>query len=203
MRTPRLAIIFASLAFVTFALLYLLARRPAAKPPISIGVFSYDSWGKGPSLTVRIGITNTGRTAIRYNQVNFSGDAVLRTESRKGWTIRDIGPLAMLPLMRALLRPGSNTSAFISLPSNTLRWQVSYHVRAASLRDRVVSRIPAKWHGRLYPLCKRWLSDKEGPEKEIASDVFECPSVLKISNDEGPPIFDSDPFSPVPAAAKR
>jgi len=190
-------------SIVVIALVSVWTGRSTKKPSISIGVLSYDLWGKGPAFSVRLGVTNTSRTTIRYNQLNFSGDALLRTESQRGWTTRDIGPGAVFPLMPALLPPGSNAPAFILLPADTLRWQIRYPVRAASPRDRVMSRLPPKWRGRLRPLCERVFSAKEGPEQQIASDVFELPLVLRARSDETPAHFDSDPFPPAPVGWER
>jgi hypothetical protein len=206
MRTRSLAITFAFLAIVIVMVTsrWVLPRRHSAKPVITIGVLSYGNWGNGPSLAVRVGMTNTGRTTLRYSHFNLSGDAMLRTESRKGWTTRDIEPRHNLPgplLKRAVLSPGSNSLATIVLPSDTLRWQVSYEVSAPSLRARVVSRLPNKWRTGLDPICKRLFSDKEGPTQVIVSDVFECPHLLvKESNDEYAPIFDFDPIKFFPSA---
>lgn len=201
MRTRSLTGILAVLAIVLVALLWFLARRPAAKPAISIGVLSYKPWARtAPDFSVRLGITNTGRITIRYNQVNFSGHAVLRVESHKGWATRDIGPGAVFGVMSALLSPGSNTTAFILLPSNTRRWQITYQFRAACPRDRIMSKIPAKWRGRFRPLCERLFSGREGPEQEIVSDMFELPYPMRPSDHEAPPLNDFDPLSPAPAA---
>ena len=134
------SIILFSVAFVLMlgGAICLVSARVPATPTIAVGVLGYNTWGRGPFHSVRVGITNTGRTAIRYNQMNFAGDASLRVESRNGWATRDIGPDALLPLMPALLKPGSNTFAFMLLPEGTLRWQIAYKIQGASLRDRVV-----------------------------------------------------------------
>jgi hypothetical protein len=149
----------------------LVLRHPASKPAITIGVREYKS-----SVAVILEITNTGRTTIRYSPGNFDPDAWVQAVSQKGWTSRrSIGPLAGMVSMSALLRPGSNTFALIVLPRDTLRWQVGYKVRAASLRRRVQSRMPAKLWNALRPFLERILSDKEGPEREVVSPVFDCP----------------------------
>jgi len=203
MRRSRLTVILAVLAIAMVALLVSLAGRPVLKPAISIGVLEYSNWGKEPSFSVRLRITNTGRIPIRYNQFNFNGKAVLRTESNKGWTDRDIGPYAVFPWMSAILLPGSNTFGNIALPADTLRWQIAYPVRAACQRDRVMARIPRKWTGRLRPICGQLFSDKEGPEQMIASEVFELPYILRASNDNVPSASDFDPLLSIPFGAER
>jgi hypothetical protein len=203
MRRSRLTVILAPLAIAVVAVIWFLAERPALKPAISIGVLEYRNWGKGPSLSVRLGITNTGRITIRYNQLNFDGRAVLRTESHRGWTDRDIGPGAVFPWMTALLPRGSNTFAIIALPADTLRWQIKYPVRAACMRDRVMARIPRKWSGRLRPICGQFFSDKEGPEQMISSEVFELPYILRASNDNVPPPSVFDPLFSIPFGGER
>ena len=172
-RRKMLCIITAGL--LTSGLIWFLARPSSGPEVLSIGVLCYGSWGQGPSVSVRIGITNVGQTTIEYNRLNFSSNAALYVESENGWTTRDIGPLAGLPLMPTLLSPGASTSVSLVLPENTLRWQVGYKIRTASLRDRVSSRTPAKWRVRLQPLLEKLFSGKEGPEQEVRSRVFECP----------------------------
>src|SRR5205085_787670 len=138
---PRLTLISAALVLLIGGFVWLVREHRPARLAIAIGVIDHRSWGQGPSSAVRVGITNTGRAIIRYNQMNFGGDASVRIESRNGWATRDIGPGALFPWMPALLKPGSNTSAVIPLPEGTLRWQICYKIRAASVRERVVSRI--------------------------------------------------------------
>jgi hypothetical protein len=188
MQTRRIAAVLVALSLMIAVPVWLSAVRPAARPLISIGVLS-SRWGKPPSFSVRVGITNTGSTTIRYNQMNFDANAWVRTKSRSGWATRDIGPLTGLPWMPALLRPGSNTYAIILLPPDTVRWQVGYRIRTASLRDRVTSRIPGKRLSRLRPLCERFLSSREGPEQQIRSGLFH--------------LFDSDAFWPVATEAEH
>jgi hypothetical protein len=189
MRTRSIVAILVVLELLVAALLWIWAVRQTGRPrpAISIGVLAYEPWaGKGPSLLVRVGITNTGCRTITYNQINFDGDAWVRTESPSGWTTRDNGPFALLPLLPELLRPGSTTIVLIYLPEGTLRWQVGFKVRTASLSERVNRRIPAKWYRRLHPLCERYLSNKE-QEQDVQSGVFECPHNQQHSADGSQP----------------
>src|SRR5437879_6257891 len=131
--------------------------------------------------------------------MNFSADAWVRTESRAGRTTRDVGPLALA----TLLRPGSNTTTSIALPSDTLRWQVAYKVRSASLRHRVVSRIPDKWRLRLYPLYVRLLPDQQDREQEIRSALFESPHEPPPVDGGTPLLFGSEALWPASTEAER
>lgn len=204
MRWHRIITISAAFALLMGALAWFVTRRQITTPAIAIGILGYSSWGKGPSLAVSVGITNTGRTTIRYNKINFGGDASVRAELQNGWVTRDIGPMALLPWMPALLRPGDKTKANLMLPKGTLRWQVCYRVRGASLRECVASRIPPKWRGRLRPLCERLLSGREGPEREIVSELFDCPRVEPVGLVDGmPPLFDREAFWPAATGAGR
>jgi hypothetical protein len=185
-----------ALALLMVAFLWGSAVRPIARPSIAIGVLSYRG---SRSAVVRVGITNLGHAAIRYNEPNFDPDAWLLTVSRSGLAIRDVGPVNGRP-KRALLQPGSNTVAFVWLPPDTLRWRVAYKVRHASLRQRVESAVPGKWRSLLYPLCDHLLSDREGPEQEIQSSRFECPPTV----DGGMGIlFGSETFWPAATEAGR
>jgi hypothetical protein len=182
---------------IAIALLWAWVKRPPAKPTASLSVISYDTWERN-SYSVRVGITNTSGTTLRFYLVSFGQDAVLRVESSKGWATRDIGRMAKLPFTRTsmgvLLPPGSGTTTIIQLPSDTLRWQLTYPVQAAGKRDRMIAKIPAKWRNSLRPLCKRLFSNRDEPEHNVTSDVFDLPLVLKPTNDEPPlRILELDP----------
>lgn len=223
-----LAALAAAAALLAFAILWSAVLRSAATPRIAIGIVSYRFWdGRAPqipfrlgtpstgfrtlqfepisydqegrNISVRVGITNTGHVALRYNRINFDANARLRVESQTGWTNRDIGPFALMPYLSAVLKPSERTEAIILLPGGTLHWQVTYKTRAASFRQRVVASLPSNWFPRLYPLCKRFLSDREGPEREMSSAVFECPQHEPVAlPDWTPPPFGSDPPWPAP-----
>ena len=227
-RLPALAALAVAAALLALALLWFTVLRSTAAPRIAIGVVSYRFWdGRAPeirfrlgtpsagfrtvpfepivydrdgrNISVRVGIINAGHVALRYNRINFDGNARLRVESPTGWTNRNIGPLAGLPYLSAVLKPGERTEAIILLPAGTLRWQVTYKARAASFRQSVVASLPPKWFPRLYPLCKRFLSDREGPDREITSAVFECPQHESVAlPDWTPQPFGSDPPWPAP-----
>jgi len=172
MRTRSIVIIFGAAALFILALI-LVSTNSAAKPPISIGVLSYEPWAeKGAPLEVRVGITNRGFKIVRYNRINFDGDARLRTESGNGWTERDFGSASLV--LPALLPSGADTSAGVMLPDGTLRWQIRYHVETASLAESVIARMPRKCLDRLRPLLVRLLP-KKGRWQEVESAVFECP----------------------------
>jgi hypothetical protein len=196
MRSSKVAFIVAIVAVLIVLLLGLKAGRPEAKLAVSIGVLSYGAWGQA-DYCVRLGLTNTGPATIRYSQFNINGSGWVLAESPTGWAVRDIGPSAGFPYRPELLRPGSNTFGIISLPSDTLRWQVGYKLSAASVRERVVARIPGKWRNRLYPLCQRLLPGKEGPEQEIQSQVFEGPHKdLETVSGEFPFLLDAGSLLP-------
>jgi len=186
MRTKPLILAGAGVAIVAAFLLHSLAG-PSARPTITIGVLSYTNYG-GPILSVRVGVTNVGRVTIRYNPIYFSKDAWVRTESTKGWRTNDIGPYADAPTQPLLLKPGSNTFAALLLPPGTLRWQVGYKIRAASLRERVTLNMPRAWRGYLHPVLIHFLSSREGPEREIESPLFDAPHVEPPSVDGGMPV---------------
>ena len=202
MRTRWLASILAALTIGLVALLWFLAQRPAARPTISIGVVSYEGRGRnGAASLARLGITNTGRTAICYDPFDFSAGArQLRIESQKGWRVSS-GTGLRVGFLEGMfvLRPGAHTTAFVTLPSDARRWQITYRVRSASPRERVLSRIALKWRERLRPFCERHFSGAEGPMEEITSDVFEVPCVLRPSEDERQSSSEMEPLFPLSA----
>src|SRR3954462_6741953 len=135
------------------------------------------SYGRTPmELCAIIAITNTGHLTINNKLPDFSDADSMRVESPRGWTIGEHARVMLLgDPMNQTVRPGSGMSALVCLPKETLRWQVCYKVSTASLRQRLLSRVPAKWQGWLLPLCNRFVSDKPGPEQEVWSPVFEIP----------------------------
>lgn len=162
-------------ASLAAALRFLSAARAAARPRVSITPLSYETVGDTePYLRVRIAITNTGHIALTYNPMNFCDDAWLRTESPRGWTNRDIQPGLAVPALISILRPGTRTTRFIRLPTDTLRWQVGYTIQNASTRQRLFASLSPKWFARLYP-CRRFLPDRQGPKQAVQSVVFELP----------------------------
>lgn len=157
-------------------MLWLACASSRRIPTISIGVLSYDISYKGPFVPALVGLTNTSGATIRCDNLTLNGDAWVRVETVSGWAVRTLDPTAVVSLLPGWLRPGSNTSARLLLPPETLRWQVGCKVRTASMRDSLLSKLPAKWRNRLHPLCERLLSGKEGPKQEMTSGVFECPT---------------------------
>ena len=202
MRGYRTIFVLGAFALVALVLSWLVATRPARdEPAISIGVLRYEPWAGGPALKVWVGVTNTGRTPIRYSQFAFDPKGWMQVELRNGWTTRDLEPFASawsrFPIL--VLGPGSNTTAWVALPEGTRRWRVGYKARTVSLRERVTERIPLKWRVRLRPLTER-LSNKT-TEQEIRSAVFECPHNEPPAVDGGIPA--GFPFeAPWPAAAQ-
>jgi hypothetical protein len=170
MRRYRTISVLSAFVLLIATMVWLLAERPSAKPVVAIGVLSYRNG------SVCVGITNVGRTTIRYNELNFDPDGWVLTQSPTGMATRGM-PAG--PLRPRLLMPGSNTVASIWLPPDTLRWTVAYKVRNASLRKRIESKLPGTWGSRLDVLCGRFFSDAEGPEEEIQRD-FECPHNLSL-----------------------
>jgi hypothetical protein len=183
------------------ATLLLLRGHREVVPAISVGSLKYSLWaGTGPSLAVRIGITNIGRYGIVYNQINFSDFSRLRVQSTNGWQLEYNGTFGVFPLNHEVLKPGKDTTATVCLPPRTLRWQVCYTVQTASARERVLDRIPLKWRRIFEPLSKH-IPNKPGREYEIWSGIFECPmpSAENIVTAE----FESDGLWPSDSSPKK
>ena len=191
-RTHIFILFLLAAASLAAALVFLSAVRAAARPRVSITPISYESWaGNKRNLYVRVAITNTGHIALTYHMVNFCDDAWLRTESASGWSHRVIQP-AMALRLAAVLKPGARTTRLIRLPPDTLRWEVGYSIRAASLRQQVEAALPRIWFLRLYSLCGRFLPDREGPKEAVQSTVFEYPQNEPLAMDGRPMAFDSE-----------
>lgn len=165
-------------------------------PVLSIGVLDYSSIGKGSAIAARMGITNTGRTAIKCTPLNGGGAWVsTEAESWSGRTSRHIRGWPLIVGAHVLLKPGSYTFVTIPLPPDTLRWQFSFKIRAASLSETVANALPPKWGSKRYPICARLLSNREGPEQEITTGVFEISFNGPLVIDGWtPPQFGSEPL---------
>src|SRR5262249_387669 len=190
----KTALVSTAFALLVAALLVGFAWQRNAKPAISIDVLSYSPCAS--SVLVRVGITNTCRTALKFNQFNFN-EASVRTESLSSWITRTTGPMTLIPYMPAVLKPGASTLSFITLLPGTLRWQGKYKVRTASLREPIILCIPTKWET-LTRICQHLLADRDGPEQEIQSGLFECPNLSPPPMErEIRPFFDLDVPVPV------
>lgn len=110
----------------------------------------------------------------------LSSDARVRMELPGGWVTRDLKTVSgFVPRVFALLPPSSNTFETLIIPRETLCFQVGFKVRKTSLTDRVMSQIPRRWQRVLFPICAKVLSNKEGKDKEVWSDVFVVPETAR------------------------
>ena len=56
-----------------------------------------------------------------------------------------------------------------------------------------MSTVPKNWRSRVGPLCERFFSDKEVPEREIVSEMFEISYPMRIGTN-APPVYDGGDF---------
>lgn len=175
-RSAAVIIFIAASLFAAVVLINVLAAPPS-HCNLGIGVLQYQ-YLSPDAVTVLVGITNTGNLTIRYNRRSFS-EAQVREQFPWGWRRGSNRPISLVPGTPELLKPGVHTDAFVALHPDMVRWQVIYSIRSASLRDRILARLPAKWRGHASPLLGRVLSGKEGRETEVQSDVFEPPHNMK------------------------
>jgi hypothetical protein len=171
----------ACLFAVVAALLLLSAAKPYKPGPVlSIGVLGYGSIGKGPAIAARMGAWVS-----------------TEVESWSGKTSRRISGLPLTFVAHVLLKPGSYTIVTLPLPPDTLRWQFSFKIRAASLSETVANALPPWWGSKLYPICAHLLSNRDGPEQEITTGVFEISVHGPLVIDGWtPPQFGSAPLWP-------
>jgi hypothetical protein len=74
-----------------------------------------------------------------------------------------------------ILLPGQSIEFPIWLPTNTIRWQISFDAHSATLRDRLAFKIlHSKWCNQLPVFDWAWGSLQKAHEKiEIVSNSFE------------------------------
>ena len=163
-------IIFIVVGLLAAAVLINVLAPAPSQCNLSIGVLQYQYLSPA-GITVYVGITNTGNSTIRYNRTAFS-EAQVREQFPWGWRRGSNRPISLVPGTPELLKPGAHTEALVALHRDMVRWQVIYSIRSASLRDRILARLPAKWRSYASPILGRVLSGKEGPDTEVQSNVF-------------------------------
>lgn len=170
--------VFASVAIVLVGLglsvlFVFIPTRPSPKPVISITLLAYTN--VGDFLSARVQIANSGQTVVSYNGslIDFGPVGWLRRESPRGWGDFNFGYASLA--RNQFLPPGSNMEFRVTLPLNTLRWELGFRVRNASLRTRVYWKLQDTWFNRHFRRWAWWrlFPDKPGPEVEVASERFE------------------------------
>jgi len=170
MRTRKMALVLALLAFAGIVSIEIAARPPTDRPVISISILGYTNWHE--YVCPRVRLTNKGSSSVSYDGQATGPSGWMKVELTNGWADE---PLSSMTGATELLRPGSSIVFYAVVPKNALRWQFGFLVRTASLRERAYFRVLGGWWNQVHPICEwpRLLPHKTGPEQEIRSEVFD------------------------------
>jgi hypothetical protein len=127
-----------------------------------------------------VGLTNNGPVTVRYDHVDPDEPFVLRTESQIGWASKTVDAFNKMVISPSLLAPGSKTALYVYLPDGTIRWQIKYTVRRASIQSRIRNEFTGDWGHRLYRLSGNLGLTNEGPPQVFWSEVYGLPSGRKL-----------------------
>lgn len=174
MHQKKSLIVFACGTTVVFALACFFGT--SSKPDISMGLLEYHDGKNDYGLTCAVvGLTNNGSVTVRYDHVDPDEPFVLRTESRAGWASKTFDSFEKMTISPSLLAPGSNANLYVYLPDGTLRWQIKYTIRSASIQSRIGNEITGDWGDRIFRLIKKLQLTNEGPPQVFWSKVYELP----------------------------
>ncbi len=153
-----------------------------SKPSIAMGLLEYN--GKDNDfglLCAVVGLTNNGSITVRYDHMYPDEPLVLRTESPTGWVSKTFTSFEKMTISPSFLAPGSNTALYVYLPEGTLRWQIKYVIRRASIQGRIGDEFTGDWGNRLYSLSGNLGLTNEGSPQVFWSDVYELTSGGKLN----------------------
>ena len=94
-----------------------------------------------------------------------------------------------VPKAPVLLMPRATNVMTISIPREAVRFQVGLKFRKASLRDRIIFKLPSKMRHGFSLLLSSFISGKDGAEEEIWSGFFQAPSLSQPVDFDDPRSF--------------
>lgn len=131
--------------------------------------------GRGKWLDAKMRLKNEGNENISFGAWGSEPYGWANVETDQGLTNGYLAP----PFTggNAILRPGSTTTFWVTLPTNTVRWQCGFNVETTSLRDRAIWRITgSKLYRRIPDLFFQpvlYLPNISGPTLEVKSPMLE------------------------------
>jgi hypothetical protein len=169
--TAVIAIACAAIMAVTAILL---TGAKDAAPNIEFGPATFN-FSPQVGMTALLRLKNTGNAAAFWG-FNSSWLAI---ENDDGWSTNYTRGLRFL-------EPGAQMEMLLFLPPGTKRWQVGCSVRAASIQQRVSFALRGKWDGKLRELAREFLPNRQGPDREISSPIFEAMNFVEVPNEVDP-----------------
>ncbi len=191
MRRPSLAMILGTVLVVFGVFTIIPGSSSRLKASVSVLDYGLQPHGEGNPWSVRLGITNKSGPTIVYNWMNFTSNGLVTLESKEARRTNDLSTLfpESFPQIPQLLKRGAGAIARLDLPSDTIRWRVTFRVKPASAKSIWASRTPPLWLHYIYPVYERFLSSEEGPEQEITSEWFTVP------HNDGSALDSATPFT--------
>lgn len=192
LRSKRIFIVLACVIAIAIAIVCFLGIQ--SKPRIGINVIKYADPGDHRIPIAIVEVTNSGSVGVLYEHANPIEPVILRTESLTG-SVSNVLHIEGLGLPR-LLSSSSSIGFRVPLPEGTLRWQLRYTVRRASVYVRVHNELTGiesrwgEWGYRLDRLGGDLLSTDEGPPQQFWSEVFEVPNGSKLGTPTSAEMFE-------------
>jgi hypothetical protein len=190
MRTRKSLVFIAALAIVAAIVIHRVERKPAPKPVAAVTILCYTnlSYKKGGDfLGARVMLVNNGTASMSLNLSPFDGTPYpsVGAETPSGWTNYKMGGMTA---SCELLRPGSNYVFTVWLPTNALRWKLSFYVSTASIRERAFWRMVDYRVGDPLFRVLEWpmmlLPGEPRERLKIAPNVFEIDDVWDRPHNE-------------------
>jgi len=155
----------------------------------SFGVLSYME--QGDAIAAQVILSNKSSSSVTFDPWNFPKPALrVIAETTKGKATYEMSYNALVGFS---VCPKGSAVFTIRLPRDTVRWQVSGLVQAATPKRRFLQAL----RQRSPPKVSNWLLRRLPPDIEVKSGIFKVPSALI----EGPP--HENTLQPVPAYAWR
>jgi hypothetical protein len=195
MRRARTVIITITFVVVLVAILLAIACLPPLVPKtaVSVHLISYTNYnlstpdtnvfvypGRGEWLEAQMVITNEGNVSIAFAAWNDEPRGQAYVETDQGPTNGYMAPPFTGDM--AILLPGEAITFWVTLPTNTLRWQCNFEAEPASVRQRAARRIIESGIYRMAPVAVfyplRWVPDKRGPGFDVKSGMLEYSNTI-------------------------
>ena len=217
MRVRRKLLLALLAAAIALSLVVLWNRSPSELSNVGIELLGYSNSsdaGVNDSLSsngirAELSLKNNGRASIRYTPSSGPyqphGWVMARTSS--GWIRTQIG-LPSTDLFN-LVRPGSNITFAVSLPTDTLEWKCGFFLRSASPRERAAMQMfDMNLWSRFGFFCRcviRFFPHHPVPENEFETDLFEVPRHNEAGAEDGgiPSLLHAERFRPAASDPQR
>jgi hypothetical protein len=168
MRIPKQALFCVLLVSLGVASVLFLSSPRGKTPPLSFGVLTYTN--QAASISAVVVLSNKSPATITFDTWNFK-EAPLNVvaQTRNGWTNYEPRYETFETIA---VRPRASAVFTVTLPADTVRWQVNGLVQAATPKRRVLLALM-----RLSPArVSNWLLRRLPPDIRVKGGTFEVPA---------------------------